>query len=87
MGIDFSIGAWDIEASYSDIETVFDTYLPIPFLIGEVSNVFYDVADAEQPTLNFDGDLQDISYFLPLQLDAIGNRDRGRSVQYQCDPF
>lgn len=73
LGIDFSIGAWDIEASYSDIETVFDTYLPIPFLIGEVSNVFYDVADAEQPTLNFDGDLQDISYFLPLQLDAIGN--------------
>lgn len=84
LGGDFSVGEWDLEASVSRIETVFDTYLPIPFLIGSVSNVFYDVTDAQDPVLTFDGTLQDINFPTPLHVNAIGNLETD-SNQFKFD--
>ena len=74
IGAEFTFNDWDIEVSYSDIETVFDTYLPIPYYIGggQISNVNYDLSDPEEPLLTFDEDLKDLSYFLPLLVDAVG---------------
>ncbi len=74
IGADFTMGEWDVEVSYSQIETVFDTYLPIPYFIGggQISNVNYDLSDPDEPILSFDENLQDLSYFLPLLVDAVG---------------
>ena len=42
IGSEFTAMDFDVTVSYSDIETVFDTYLPIPlFLAGSVSNASY----------------------------------------------
>ncbi|MBT7333904.1 MAG: TonB-dependent receptor [Gammaproteobacteria bacterium] len=76
IGADFSVAQWDVEVSYSQIETFSDTFLPIPLLLGgSVSNAFYDIGDGKDPTLTFDENLADLSYPLPLLVDAIGTLD------------
>ena len=74
IGLDIPFGNWDVQASYSNIETTFDTYLPIPYFIGggQVSNVFYDLSDPQDPIVNFDEDLADVEYAVHLLVDAIG---------------
>ena len=73
LGAEFTMNDWDVNVSYSDIETLFDTWLPIPYFIGggQVSNVNYDLSDPDEPILTFDENLADIDYFLPLFADAI----------------
>ena len=63
-----------MQASYSNIETTFDTYLPIPYFIGggQVSNVFYDLTDPHDPMVRFDEDLASVGYAVHLLVDAIG---------------
>jgi TonB-dependent receptor len=76
IGADFTLGEWDIEVSYSDIETKSDTWLPLPFLNGkrgdpELTNVVYDVSDKGEPIISFDQNLSDV--ILPVaHVDAIG---------------
>ena len=74
FGIDVPLGDWDVQASYSNIETTFDTYLPIPYFIGggQVSNVFYDLSDPQDPIVRFDEDLASVGYAVHLLVDAIG---------------
>ncbi|MCY4343330.1 MAG: TonB-dependent receptor [Gammaproteobacteria bacterium] len=74
VGLDLPFGDWDVQASYSNIETTFDTYLPIPYFIGggQVSNVFYDLTDPREPIVRFDEDLADVDYAVNLLVDAIG---------------
>ena len=74
FGIDVPLGDWDVQASYSNIETTFDTYLPIPYFIGggQVSNVFYDLTDPQDPIIRFDEDLASVGYAVHLLVDAVG---------------
>lgn len=74
FGIDVPLGDWDVQASYSNIETTFDTYLPIPYFIGggQVSNVFYDLTDPQDPIVRFNEDLASVGYAVHLLVDAIG---------------
>ena len=74
FGLDTPIGDWDVQASYSNIETTFDTYLPIPYFIGggQVSNVFYDLTDPHDPIVRFDEDLASVGYAVHILVDAIG---------------
>ena len=74
LGIDLPLGDWDVEASYSKIDTTFDTWLPIPFFIGgnQVSNVFYDLTDPHDPIVTFDENLADVAYGVKLLVDAVG---------------
>ncbi|HIL82644.1 MAG TPA: TonB-dependent receptor [Pseudomonadales bacterium] len=86
IGAEFTFGEWDIEAKYSNIETLFDTYLPIPYLIGggQISNVFYDVSDAEEPIVTFDENLGDLAYGLKLMIDAVGGLET-ETDQFKID--
>ncbi|MDE0061944.1 MAG: TonB-dependent receptor [Gammaproteobacteria bacterium] len=74
LGFDLPVGNWDLEASYSKIDTTFDTWLPIPYFIGgnQVSNVFYDLTDPHDPTVTFDENLADVDYSTKLLVDAVG---------------
>ena len=74
LGAELVLGEWDVEVSYSRIETTFDTFLPIPYFIGggQVSNVFYDLADPEDPIVRFDQNLADVGYGVKLLVDAVG---------------
>ena len=86
LGADLIIGEWDVQVSYSDIETVFDTYLPVPYLIGfnNISNVFYDVRNPEKPIVTFDENLADLEYAVPYMADAIGNMET-ETDQFKID--
>ena len=86
IGADLVFGDWEVTASYSRINTLFDTHLPIPFYIGggQLSNVFYDVADAEEPVLTFNENLADVGYSLPLFITAIGELDT-EADQFKID--
>ena len=80
IGADLTFGEWDIEVSYSDIETVSDTWLPIVFLNGkggdpELTNVAYDFSDSKEPVITFDQNIDDIQYGTNLTIDAIGALD------------
>ncbi len=76
IGADLALGSWDVTASYSRIDTLYDTHLPIPFFnFGLVGDVFYDLADAEEPILTFDENLGDVEYALPLFITALGELD------------
>jgi TonB-dependent receptor len=80
IGADFVFGEWDIEVSYSDIETKSDTWLPLVFLNGkggdpELTNLTYDLSDKKEPIISFDQNLGDIQYGTNLTIDAIGNLD------------
>ena len=76
IGADLAFGNWDVTASYSRIDTLYDTHLPIPFFnFGLVGDVFYDLADAEEPILTFDENLGDVEYALPLFITALGELD------------
>lgn len=80
LGAEFSFGEWDIEAKYSDIETVNDTWLPLVFLNGkggdpELTDVAYDFSNKLEPILRFDEDLGDVRYPTNLTIDAIGALD------------
>ena len=86
IGADLVMGDWEIAASYSRINTLFDTHLPIPFFIGDdqLSNVFYDLSDVEEPVLTFDENLADVGYSLPLFISAIGEFDT-EADQFKID--
>ncbi len=86
VGADFAFGEWDVEVSYSRIDTLFDTYLPILLFIGsnQASNVFYDLSDPEEPFVTFDENLGDISYSTPLVVDAVGNLET-ETDQFKID--
>ena len=78
FGADLVFGEWDVEVSYSDIETIFDTWLPLVFLNGkggdpELTNVAYNFSDKTEPALSFDENIGDIQYGLNLTIDAVGN--------------
>ncbi len=76
IGADLALGDWDVTASYSRIDTLYDTHLPIPFFnFGLVGDVFYDLADAEEPILTFNENLGDVEYALPLFITALGELD------------
>ncbi len=77
LGAEFSFGVWDIEASYSDIETINDTWLPFVFLNGkndppELTDVTYDFSNKLEPIILFDEDIGDVRYGTNLTVDAIG---------------
>ena len=74
LGIDIPVGEWDIEASYSKIDTTFDTFLPLPYLIGggQLKNLSYDISDPQAPIVNFDGTFADVAYPVQLLVDAVG---------------
>jgi TonB-dependent receptor len=77
IGADFAFGEWDIEVSYSDIETRSDIWLPLPFLNGkggdpELTNLAYDLTDKKEPVISFDQNLGDIEFGTNLTIDAIG---------------
>ncbi len=80
LGLEFTLSEWDIEASYSDIETVSDTWLPLIFLNGssrspELTNVAYDLSDRLEPILTFDENLSDVPYSTRLVIHAVGGLD------------
>jgi len=80
IGFESSINDWDIEVSYSDIETKSSVWLPIVFLNAkggdpEITNASYDVSDGLEPLLSFDEDLNAIDYPTRLTIDAIGGLD------------
>ena len=80
FGADLAFGEWDVDVSYSDIETIFDTWLPLVFLNGkggdpELTNVAYNFSDKTEPALSFDENIGDIQYGLNLTIDAVGNLD------------
>ena len=80
IGADFAFGEWDIEVSYSDIETRSDIWLPLPFLNGkggdpELTNLAYDLTDKKEPIISFDQNLGDIEFGTNLTIDAIGGLD------------
>ena len=77
FGADLSVGEWDIDVSYSDIETISDIWLPIVFLNGkrgdpELTNVSYDLSDKTEPNVSFDENIGDIQYPTNITVDAIG---------------
>ena len=74
LGIDTSLGEWDIEAQVSKIDTTFDTHMPIGYFIGggQLTNLSYDISDPQNPIVNFDGTYRDIDYPVKLLVDAIG---------------
>jgi len=74
LGVELPLGKWDLEVSYSNIDTTFDTFLPIPYFIGggQVSNVFYDLTNPQNPTISFDENLADVEFGTKLLVDAIG---------------
>ena len=74
IGIDTPLGEWDVEASYSKIDTTFDTFLPIPYFIGggQYTNLSYDISDPQAPIVNFDGTFADATYGTKLLVDAVG---------------
>ena len=86
IGADLVMDDWEIAASYSRINTLFDTHLPIPFFIGDdqLSNVFYDLSDVEEPVLTFNENLADVGYSLPLFISAIGEFDT-EADQFKID--
>ena len=86
IGADLTFGDWDITASYSRINTLFDTHLPLPYFIGggQLSSATYNLADAEEPVLTFDENLGDVGYFLPLFITAIGELDT-EADQFKID--
>lgn len=75
IGADLIIGQWDVQVSYSDIETVFGTNLPIPYFIGSdnYTNVSYDLSRPEKPIITFDEDLRDLEYGTKLMADAFAD--------------
>lgn len=76
VGADLLIGEWDVNMSYSQIDTGFYTFLPIPyFLRGEVKNLSYDISNAEEPIVTFDGNLADVEYPLKWYVDAYSKLD------------
>jgi len=77
IGAEFTLGEWDVDVKYSDIETVNDTWLPIIFLNGkrgdpELTNVAYDFSNKTEPALYFDENIGDVRYPTNLTIDAIG---------------
>lgn len=74
FGIESSFGEYDIEASFSKIDTLFDAYLPIPYFDkGVVTNFSYDLTNQFQPVVTFDENLQDVDNFTRRwHIDAIG---------------
>ena len=74
LGIDTSLGEWDIEAQVSKIDTTFDTHMPIGYFIGggQLTNLSYDISDPQNPIVNFDGTYRDVDYPVKLLVDAIG---------------
>ncbi len=80
FGAELSFGEWDIDAKYSDIETVNDTWLPIVYLNGrggspELTDVEYDFSNKLEPILRFDENLGHVRYPTNLTIDAIGALD------------
>ena len=74
LGFETSFGDYDIEASFSKIDTLFDAYLPIPYFDkGVVTNLSYDLTNQYQPVVTFDENLQDVdNYTRRWHIDAIG---------------
>jgi TonB-dependent receptor len=74
LGIETSFGEYDVEASFSKIDTLFDAYLPIPYLDkGEVTNLSYDLTNPYQPVVTFDEDLRELDNFTRRwHIDAVG---------------
>ena len=74
LGLDIPVGEWDLEASISKIDTTFDTFLPLPYLIGggQLKNLSYDISDPQAPIVNFDGTFADVGYPVQLLVDAVG---------------
>ena len=74
LGIDTSIGEWDIEAQISKIDTTFDTHMPIGYFIGggQLKNLSYDISDPQNPIVKFDGTYRDVDYPVKLLVDAVG---------------
>ena len=74
LGLDIPVGEWDLEASISKIDTTFDTFLPLPYLIGggQLTNLSYDISDPQAPIVNFDGTFADVAYPVQLLVDAVG---------------
>ena len=77
FGADLAFGEWDVDISYSDIETISDIYLPIVFLNGkrgdpELTDVAYDFRDKTEPNVSFDEIITDIRYPTNLTIDAVG---------------
>ena len=74
LGLDIPVGEWDLEASISKIDTTFDTFLPLPYLIGggQLTNLSYDISDPQAPIVNFDGTFADVGYPVQLLVDAVG---------------
>ncbi len=80
IGFESSINDWDIEVSYSDIETKSSVWLPLIFLNAkrgdpEITNASYDVSNGLRPILSFDEDLNAIDYPTRILVDAIGGLD------------
>lgn len=74
LGFETSFGDYDLEASFSKIDTLFDAYLPIPYFDkGVVTNLSYDLTNQYQPVVTFDENLQDVdNYTRRWHIDAIG---------------
>ena len=74
LGLDIPVGEWDLEASISKIDTTFDTFLPLPYLIGggQLTNLSYDISDPQAPIVKFDGTFADVGYPVQLLVDAVG---------------
>jgi len=74
LGIETSFGEYDVEASFSKIDTLFDAYLPIPYFDkGVVTNLSYDLTNQYQPIVTFDENLQDVdNYTRRWHIDAVG---------------
>jgi len=86
FGFDIPIGNWDVEASYSRIDTGFMTYLPVPYLIGfgQLTDVYYDLTNAQQPIIEFDENLADVGYVVPYMVDAYETMNT-ETDQYKLD--
>ena len=82
IGADLTFGEWDVIATASQIETMFDTYLPLPYYLrGIATNVNYDISNPEKPILTFDEKLSEINY--PVAVNYVAQA----ALQTDTDQF
>ena len=76
IGADLVVGEWDVTTSYSQVDTFFNTWLPIPyFMYGLISDVSYDITNPEKPIVTFPSKLNDVNYLVRYYLEAFGTMD------------
>lgn len=74
LGLDLTLGEWTVDSRVSRIKNEFYTWLPIPYFIGTISGVSYDITNVEDPVLTLANPLTELnndSYSTKLMYDVV----------------